>query len=121
MSETSSARVWYAATLVFSSTIGRMHSLRPLCEERVVLFHAQNQTLVERMATAYGAKEAHSYENNRGEIVNWTFLGVEKIEELSPEPASGGWEVASRFVRRSQQTLRTLKGRDTGARRSTKR
>ena len=99
---------WYAATLVFSSDVGDVPSLRPLCEERVVLFRAANEPLAAAAAGAYGSREAHSYRNTSGELVRWRFAGIDKIECLAGSPDQDGWEVASRFIRRSRQTLQKL-------------
>jgi Domain of unknown function (DUF4288) len=96
---------WYAATLLFWSEVGDVPSLRPLCEERVVLLRAATKAMAEANALRHGAAEAHSYKNARGENVNWSFAGIEKLEELSGPPSAGVWEVSSRYVRRARGRL----------------
>jgi hypothetical protein len=98
---------WFATTLLFKSGIAEVTSVRPLCEERVVLFRAETESNATALAAEYGRNEAHEYENVRGELVAWRFVGVEKVEAVSP-PENLGWEVASRFTRRSLRTLRSL-------------
>src|SRR5690606_32190702 len=97
---------WYSARLTFVSRIAGINSLRPLCEERVVLIRAPTESRARILATRYGHNEAHSYANARGEKVEWLFAKTEHLTELEPPPAHGGWEVASRFVRRRKRDLR---------------
>lgn len=99
--------MWYSTTLIFRSDIGGVTSIRPLCEERVVLFDTSDEQEALKAAEQYGRKEAHSYANVRGENVIWRFVGVDKIQALD-SPSTEGWEVAAKFVRRSWSTLRKL-------------
>jgi hypothetical protein len=100
---------WYAATLIFSSSIAGVESLRPLCEERIVLFSAANVSGATALAMKHGLSEEHSYRNRRNELVRWRFIGVERVEAVPFDGAGGGWEVASRYVRRSRKTIRMTK------------
>ncbi|MBK9065280.1 MAG: DUF4288 domain-containing protein [Gemmatimonadetes bacterium] len=88
---------WYSATLTFASRVGGIRSLRPLCEERVVLIRAPTESRARVLAAQYGHAEAHSYANARGEQVEWLFAKIDRPEQLEPLPAQGCWEVASRF------------------------
>lgn len=106
-----SVATWYAATLVFISDVGDVASIRPLCEERIVLFLSKNAARASAAAEAYGDNEVHSYRNTYGQLVRWRFAGIEKVERLQELPDSDGWEVASRFVRRSWRTLKKLQTR----------
>lgn len=106
-----SPEAWFAATVVFVGEIDGIPSLRPLCEERVALFRTCNESAARAAAHRYGEAQEHTYSNSAGEAVRWRFVGVEKIVELSPV-AEVGWEVASRYTRRSRRTLTAL---DPGA------
>jgi hypothetical protein len=99
--------MWYSATLVFQSKIAQETSIRPLCEERVVLFDANNELQAMSAAERYGRREAHSYTNAAGETVSWKLVGIDKLQVLE-SPAIEGWEVSTKFVRRSWSTLRKL-------------
>jgi len=99
--------MWFSATLIFRSEIGGVRSIRPLCEERVVLFETSNEQEAIKAAEAYGRREAHSYANESGEEVRWQFVGIDKIHALD-SPTAEGWEVAAKFVRRSWPTLQKL-------------
>jgi len=93
---------------MFRSDVNDVTSLRPLCEERIVLFRATSKMAAQTVALEYGTNEAHSYQNGRGELVQWRLVGIDKLEELMPPDERDGWEVASRYVRRSQHILRAL-------------
>jgi len=100
---------WFAATLVFVSRIGDATSMRPLCEERIVLLHATSEEDAAVQAVTYGRREQHSYRNRMGQPVEWQFAGIERVEEAEPDPESTAWEVASRFMRRGYKSLQALR------------
>lgn len=104
--------MWYSATLVFRSKIAGETSIRPLCEERVVLFRAKSELHAAKAAERYGRLEVHSYVNVAGELVNWEFVGIDDFHVLD-SPAVDRWEVRTRFVRRSWTTLRKVAKRRT--------
>jgi hypothetical protein len=106
ISNTDRTARWYSVVLLFSSSIGDVASLRPLCEERVVLFRSNTAGEIDAAARRYAEREQHSYQNANGETVNWRFHGIERIEPLAEPPANEGWEVSSRYARRSLATLR---------------
>jgi hypothetical protein len=97
---------WYSVTLTFASRIGGVASLRPLCEERVVLFRARSEARARLLAVKYAGEAEHSYLNSRNERVEWRFAGIEQLTLLDAPPTERGWEVGSRFVRRRWSTLR---------------
>ena len=97
---------WYAALLLFGSEIDQVTHLRPLCEERVVLFRGGQQEQIEQRAQEYGRAEQHSYTNERGQEVRWRFQQVVLIDELEDPTVGKGWEVSSRFARRSLGAIR---------------
>lgn len=99
--------MWHATTILFKSEVNGVVSLRPLCEERIVLFDTSDETQAVAAAHDYGIQESHSYENVRGELVTWVFAGVEKVEVLSTSRPQG-WEVSAKFVRKSVRTLRKI-------------
>ena len=104
---------WFAVRLLLRSHIGGTPSLRPLCEERVVLFRGPDEATVRTMATAYARGEEHSYANVYGEHVEWRFVAIEQVDALDDADPGKGWEVASRFCRRSLRTLEKH-GQETG-------
>lgn len=105
---------WFAVTLLFKSVIGGTPSLRPLCEERVVLFRGEDERGVLTAARRYAQDEEHFYDNSRRERVDWSFVRIERVEALEPPSNGQPWEIASRYVRRSLTRLRN-KDRHPGA------
>lgn len=96
---------WYVTTIVFCSFIAEVASLRPLCEERIVLFYASSVDEATVAAVKHGQSEEHSYINPQGELVTWSFMRVESVEAVPQDPANGAWEITSRYVRRSRKSL----------------
>ena len=97
---------YFAATLLFRSHVGDNESLRPLCEERVLLLRAATSAEAQAQASRYGRSEEHSYRSVAGDVVRWTFVRVLGVQEVGTPPVSGVWEVSSRYVRRRLATLR---------------
>lgn len=99
------AEKYFSVKLLFASKLPTP-SLRPLCEERIVVIRAPNETAASIAAERYGHAEQHEYTNQDGDLVAWTLIRVEAIVELGKPTLKEGWEVASRYTRRSVQTLR---------------
>lgn len=95
---------WFSAHLIFESQAGHATKADPLCEDRVVLFRAAGLNAARASAEAYGRKEAHNYRNGAGELVTWSFIRVDDLDELGPELDEEGWEVASRLFRPSDMS-----------------
>jgi hypothetical protein len=97
---------WYAATLLFVSKIAEVESLRPLCEERVVLVRGTREKQVRAVLARYGREQDHAYKNDRGETVEWRYVDLAKLEPIEDPTREGVQEVASRFVRKRLSNLR---------------
>ncbi len=95
------SRKWFAARLIFKSQVGTGLEIDPLCEDRVVLFFADNEDRAREAALAYGRKEGISYQNEAGDEVRWRFVSLEDIDEVGTEPLPNGWEVSARHFRPS--------------------
>lgn len=100
---------WYAVVLLFVSEIADIPHLRPLCEQRVVLFRGISNEAVRTQAMGYGATEEHSYRNGQGQLVRWRFEMIERIDCLEPPVDGKGWEVSSRFARLSLAKIGRIK------------
>lgn len=101
---------WYAATLLFASKIAGVESLRPLCEERIVLVQGAREEQVRAMLARYGRDQEHAYENDRGETVEWRYVDLVKLEPIDDPTRDGVQEIASRFVRKGLRSLRPSQG-----------
>jgi hypothetical protein len=104
---------WFSVTLLFRSVVGDSPSLRPLCEERVVLFRVDTEGEARSAAISYARDAEHSYKKLHAEGVLWRFVRIERIEGLEGPKTNIGWEIAGRFVRRSIRTLEERAGEHT--------
>lgn len=106
---------WFAVTMVFMSRIGKSRTLRPLCEERIVLFRADSKSEAGALGRKHGRSEEHSYEAVNGKRVTWSFIGIESIDDVTQHESNGPWEIGSRYVRRSLKRLKELEPSKRGA------
>ena len=105
---------WFSVTMMFESRIGGIIGVRPLCEERIVLFAAGNQLEAATAATEYGMHAQDEYKNASDESVSWRFVCLSEVRELDAPQAPAGWEVASRFIRRHRRTIDQAAKRHAG-------
>ncbi|HEY3933137.1 MAG TPA: DUF4288 domain-containing protein [Gemmatimonadales bacterium] len=101
-------RRWFSVIVVFESRVAGIIGVRPLCEERIVLFVAEDEPTAIAAARRYGVSAQHSYDNSARETVQWIFVGVSDANELEERDATIGWEVGSRFVRKHRRTVDRL-------------
>jgi hypothetical protein len=106
VSEISASNRWYSATLLLVSEIGGVPNLRPLCERRFVMLTGETEQHALSRLIRYGHKAGHSYRNQRGELVRWSFCRVERIEECDAPNSNLISEAGSLFQRVSLRTLR---------------
>ena len=97
-----------AATLLFASRVDQVDGLRPLCEERVVIVRGKNEMDVREKLARYGRTEEHRYENDRGEVVEWRYVCVAKLEPIEYPGRADVLEVATRFVRRGLRSIQRV-------------
>jgi hypothetical protein len=84
-SETSNSR--YSAKLLFQFRVdlGSSTGKRRLCEERIVMVHAQSARAALAAAKRKGKQAEHDYENDEGNRVYFEFVGVTDLLELGCE------------------------------------
>jgi hypothetical protein len=75
-------RRWFSVIVVFESRVAGIIGVRPLCEERIVLFVAEDEPTAIAAARRYGVSAQHSYDNSARETVQWIFVGVSDANEL---------------------------------------
>jgi hypothetical protein len=78
---------WFAVTILFRSILSGSSSLRPLCEEQVVLFQSKTVAETRSAAISYARDVEHTYKNVYAEDVEWRFVRIERIDDLE-DPAS---------------------------------
>jgi hypothetical protein len=98
--------MWYAASLLFRATHLDSPERDWLWQERIFLVDAVDEEDARRFASSIGKSEEHEYQTTT-DILQWTFMHVERICEVEGSLASGV-EVFSRFLRDSEvQSLLT--------------
>jgi hypothetical protein len=89
---------WYAAVLLLQSRVGIDLDDEPLVDHQVRLLRARDADTAYEQALVLGKSEEVSYQNDDGETVTWTFIGLGDLEELD-EPPGPGTEVFSWYTR----------------------
>lgn len=81
----------YAAKLLFQFKVScaQWVGKRRLCEERIVLLRAASAVDALKMAKKRGRTSQQSYENAKGNRVNFQFVGVLDLLELGAECEDG--------------------------------
>jgi hypothetical protein len=96
------ARDWYAARLLFQSFIDHELADDALLEERIVLIRAASKEEANAEAHRYGVRDAHEYQNERGETVSWHLHSVADVAIVADPQDESGWTVMSRYLRRGE-------------------
>jgi len=105
--------MWFSALLTFECSVAD-RSDTPLRDETVWVIEANSKAAAREKASALGLENEHSYKNSDDEIVRWTFIGVEEIQDLCVSAIADGTEVYSRLSWASQApTLRPPGGETT--------
>jgi len=90
--------MWFAASLLFKSVHpGQVDD--HLWEESIFLVRAESEEEARQKADRLGKAEEHEYVAANGEMTQWTFQGVERIQEILDDKLEDGTEIFSRFLR----------------------
>ncbi len=93
---------WFSARLLFFTTVNGHEDADPLCEESIILVHAENESSARKSATCLAAKMEHGYENGQAEPVEWKFAGIVEVQDIFEESIENGTEVFSQLFWKSQ-------------------
>ena len=66
----------YAANLLFEYGVDGHRRARPLCEKRIVVFHARGPREAVRKARQYGKRAETAYQNADGQTFRIRFVGL---------------------------------------------
>ncbi len=92
---------WYVATLLLRCKVGDGDVGPWACDEQVHVLRAHDEDEAFDKALKLGQEEEHSYKNAYGEVVSWSFIGLENLEELSSPSIRDGTEIKSRIFEES--------------------
>ncbi len=89
---------WYVAKLVLRCQVGK-HDRGPwLCDEQVRVIRAISKHQAYEKAVRFGKDAEHTYTNESGEIVSWSFLGLSNLDILGSDVISDGTEITYRLL-----------------------
>jgi hypothetical protein len=91
--------MWFGVSLLFKSVHNGQPEDDALWEDSIVLIRAQSRDEAQKQAEALGKGEEHEYVSASGDLVKWTFQGVESIHEILDDTLENGTEIFSRFLR----------------------
>jgi len=91
---------WYAAKLLFESSVDDGSKESPLLEESTRVLLADSVETAEAKALAIGHAAEHSYLNESGQSVKWAFVSILELQDLCETELLDGTEVFSRLYRR---------------------
>src|SRR5260370_17025488 len=92
--------MWFAAKLVFESSLGNEGD-RVLQEESIRLIQADGEIEARSKATQLGASEQLQFSNAQGETVAWHFVSLLEIQDLCEANVSYGMEIFSTMKRKT--------------------
>ena len=73
---------WYLSKIVFQIVCGDgQHT--PQFDEQLRLVHAQDEETAYAKAIAIGNAEEDTFHNNRQQLVQWRFIGVSELYQMS--------------------------------------
>jgi hypothetical protein len=99
----SSEQTWYVAEGVFEASVRTKDGdVNPVSETLLFLVRAADQVAaITRAETLARAKE-HSYPNENGEQVTWTFARLVEVTEMIDQEFQEGAELKSKMTDRSR-------------------
>jgi hypothetical protein len=90
---------WYAAVLIVECRVGGDDKRRLLFDRQLRLICAADHEEAYCKALKLGRAENQSYQNPRGEVVQWRFIGLENLAELLTDTIEDGVEIYSSLQR----------------------
>ncbi|MEM6529276.1 MAG: DUF4288 domain-containing protein [Chloroflexota bacterium] len=86
---------WYAVTTILKIEVE--NAAPPYtCDEQIRLIHAESEILAFQKAVQIALAEETTYRNADGEIVRWSFVGIESLKYIE-EGIINGVEIRSRL------------------------
>ena len=92
----SSEYKWFVAQAIFQATVhSEKGDLKPVSEELLFLVHAIDKTSAKPRAEAIARTKEHSYPNDQGQQVSWTFVRLVDVTEMIDQKFEEGAELKS--------------------------
>ncbi len=88
---------WYIAKLVLLCQVGNDDPGPWLCDEQVRVIRAISKSQAYEKAVHLGKDAEHTYTNDSGEMVSWSFLGLSDLDVLGNDVIGDGTEITYRL------------------------
>lgn len=93
---------WYSARVVLERLIGGAQEVSPLFEERMFLLRAKGDEEALQRAERLGRAGEETFENERGERIQWIFKEVLDIKAVLDDTLADGSEIYYAFYQRDE-------------------
>jgi hypothetical protein len=100
--------MWFCVSLLRVAEKNGQRDEKSLWEERFMLIKSANEQDARSQIEETCSQNQAAYKNNKGELISWKFVTVERVYPIDQDNLTSGTEVFSRFLRSSEaQSLMT--------------
>jgi hypothetical protein len=101
---------WYVVTVIMKCLVNRQPTIPGewRCTQSIYLLRAVSSDDAYDKAITLGKDQENSYNNSDGEAVDWEFVGLENVEELSQRSISNNIEVWGRVFSSNDPSALTV-------------
>ena len=94
--------MWFCAAIFRVAERDGERKPDSLWEEQFFLVEADDEKLAWNAAGKLASRREAPYKNDRGELISWQFVKVDRVYAIPDEKLGSGVEVFSRFLRDSE-------------------
>src|SRR5438270_13145443 len=94
--------MWFCAAILKVAERDGERRADSLWEEQFFLVETDDDTLASQEAEKLATRREAPYKNDKGELISWQFVKVDRVYAIPAEKLGSGVEVISRFLRDSE-------------------
>jgi hypothetical protein len=94
--------MWFCASILKVAERDGKRRADSLWEEQVFLIETDNEKLAWKEAEKLASHREAPYRNEKGELISWQFVKVDRVYAIPGDKLRGGVEVFARFLRDSE-------------------
>jgi len=94
--------MWFCAAILKVAERDGQRKADSLWEEQFFLIQTDNESLALKEAERLAGRREAPYRNEKGELISWQFVKVDRVYAIPDEDLHSGMEVFSRFLRDSE-------------------
>jgi hypothetical protein len=94
--------MWFCAAILRVAERDGERKTDSLWEEQFFLIESANEKLAWEEAEKLASHREAPYKNEKGELISWQFVKVDRLYAISEEKLRSGVEVFARFLRDSE-------------------